>query len=251
MMVLVLCALGRRLSNPPLPVSRMNPRGGLLIALVGADGSGKSSLAKRVATWLRWKLDARVIYFGSGDGPSSFLRLPFRQVLRLVIAARRDTRQPIAPLRERVPTAVRALWALVLALEKRRRLMQVWRARNRGLVVVCDRYPQNQIMGFSDGPLLDRWKYARSPWLRMLARWEATPYAWAQAHAPDLVLRLRVTPWVAVRRKPEMQLDEVCRRERAVAELRFPIATRVRDVNADRAWDDVLLECKREVWEEL
>jgi thymidylate kinase len=183
----------------------MNPRGGLLIALVGADGSGKSSLAKRVVTWLRWKLDARVIYFGSGDGPSSFLRLPFRQVLRLVIAARSDTRRPVAPLRDRVPTPVRALWALVLALEKRRRLMQVWRARNRGLVVVCDRYPQNQIMGFADGPLLDRWQYARSPWLRMLARWEATPYAWAQAHAPDLVLKLRVTPGVAVRRKPEMR----------------------------------------------
>ena len=251
MLVLGLCAIGRKLSSPPLPVSRVNPRGGLLIAFVGADGSGKSSLAQRVVTWLRWKLDARVAYFGSGDGPSSLLRLPFRQVLRLVIARRGGTRQDITPLRDRVPTGVRALWALLLALEKRRRLRQAWRARNRGLVVVCDRYPQNQIMGFTDGPLLDRWQHSRSPWLRMLARWESAPYMWAQAHPPDLVLRLRVSPGVALRRKPEMRIEDVARREHAAGQLRFPTATRVRDVNANQPWDDVLLECKREVWEEL
>jgi hypothetical protein len=118
-------------------------------------------------------------------------------------------------------------------------------------VIVCDRYPQDQIKGFSDGPLLDRWRRSRWPWLRMLAHWEAMPYAWAISHPPDLVLKLRVTPVVAVRRKPEMRLDDVCRRERAIADLGFPVATRVREVNADRPWDDVLLECKREIWEEL
>ena len=249
MLFLVFCALGRKLPNPPMAVSRKNPRGGLLIAFLGADGSGKSSLAQRVVKWLRWKLDARVAYFGSGDGPSSLLRLPFRQALRWVIASRSGPR--ITPLRDRVPTGVRALWALVLALEKRRRLMQAWRARNQGLVIVCDRYPQDQIKGFSDGPLLDRWRRSRWPWLRMLARWEAMPYAWAISHPPDLVLKLRVTPVVAVRRKPEMRLDDVCRRERAIADLGFPVATRVREVNADGPWDDVLLECKREIWEEL
>jgi thymidylate kinase len=252
MMVLVGCRLGKRLSNPPMTVSRINPRGGVLIAFVGADGSGKSSLAHRIVAWLRWKVDARAVYFGSGDGPSSLLRLPLRQALRWVVAVRSNgSPKNVTSIRDRFPTGLRAIWALVLSLEKRRRLMQVWGARNRGLIVVCDRYPQNQVMGFSDGPLLHRWNDSPSTWLRRLARWEAAPYRWAQAHPPDLVLKLHVSPEVAIRRKPEMQLDEVSRRERAVTDLRFPNVTRVRDLNADRTWDDVLLECKREVWEEL
>jgi len=64
-------------------------------------------------------------------------------------------------------------------------------------------------------------------------------------------LRLRVSPGVALRRKPEMRIEDVARREHAAGQLRFPTATRVRDVNANQPWDDVLLECKREVWEEL
>jgi thymidylate kinase len=252
MIVLTLCRVGKRLPNAPITVSRVNPRGGVLIAFLGADGSGKSSLAKRVVSWLRWKIDARAFYFGSGDGPSSLLRLPLRQVLRWVIARRSGGKKSnVTPLRDRVPTGVRALWALVLSLEKRHRLRQVWGARNRGLIVVCDRYPQNQIMGYSDGPLLHRWKDSRSPLLRMLSRWEAAPYSWAEAHPPDLVLKLHVTPEVARRRKPEMRLDELARRECAISDLRFSTVTRVRNLNADRGWDEVLLECKREVWEEL
>src|SRR5262249_53264556 len=49
------CSLEKKLANPPVTMSRVNPRGGLLIAFVGADGSGKSTLAQRVAKWLRWK----------------------------------------------------------------------------------------------------------------------------------------------------------------------------------------------------
>jgi thymidylate kinase len=248
MVVLALCSWGRKRSNPPLTVSRINPRGGLVVAFVGADGSGKSTLAHRIVGWLRWKLDARVVYFGSGEGPSSLLRLPLRFVFRRARAARRQSE---TPFRDQVPTIALVIWALVLALEKRRRLKQVWQARNRGLLMVCDRYPQNQIMGFTDGPLLHRWKDSRSSWLRMLARWEFTPYAWAQANPPDLVLRLRVSPGVALGRKPDMRLEDITRRKRAIDDLRFPSVARVRDVNADRARDEVLLECKREVWKEL
>ncbi|HEV8481617.1 MAG TPA: hypothetical protein VGR66_12555, partial [Candidatus Eisenbacteria bacterium] len=114
-----------------------------------------------------------------------------------------------------------------------------------------DRYPQHQIMGFTDGPLLHRWQDSRSWWLRRLARWEAATYAWAQAHPPDLVLKLRVSPAVALGRKPEMRLEDVARRARAIADLHFTATGRVVVLDADRAGDDVLLACTREIWKEL
>ena len=146
--------------------------------------------------------------------------------------------------------ALRALWALVLAFEKRRTLRRAWSGRNRGMVMICDRYPQNQIMGFNDGPLLNGWRHAGRRMRRAAGRWEAVPYQRAEAHPPDLVIKLHVSPDIARARKPEMQLDEIRRRERAVTSLRFPASTVV-DIDADRPWDEVLLEIKRRVWENL
>jgi thymidylate kinase len=143
------------------------------------------------------------------------------------------------------------LWALLLALEKRQSLRRAWRARNRGIVMVCDRYPQHQIMGFNDGPLLDRWSRSPSGLLRALARWESIPYRWAEAQPPRLVIKLHVSPEVAVVRKPGMRPDEIQRRNGALASLRYPAGTRVVELDADRPWEAVLLDCKSRVWEIL
>jgi len=261
---LLYCAVGRKTLRLPGPISRTVPRGGLIVALVGPDGSGKSTLARTVAAWLCWKLDARIIYFGSGDGPSSLARLPMKAAQRILISfgfhrrrgidassfgpdAEGDPRRPASAL-ERV---ARSVWALALTREKRRTLRRAWRSRNRGMVIVCDRYPQNQVMGFNDGPLLHRWSDHRSRLLRALARWESIPYRWAEADPPDLVIKLRVSPEVARQRKPDMHPAEIQRRIRAVASLRYPARTRVVEVDSDRTWDEVLLEAKRHVWEAL
>ena len=40
---------------------------GVLIAFLGQDGAGKSTVTAEVNKWLRWKLDVRKYYMGSGD----------------------------------------------------------------------------------------------------------------------------------------------------------------------------------------
>ncbi len=255
----------RRFRRSAGPVSRTDPRGGVLVAFVGPDGAGKSRLVGEIAWWLRWKLDARVVYFGSGDGPSSAARRPLKAGLDLaralglrraparVASGGADDDGAGAP-RTRRPLPeelLRAVWALVLAHEKRQNLERAWRARNRGIVVVCDRYPQDQVTGFNDGPLLDHWRGSGSRLLRALARWESAPYRRAMANPPELVIKLHVSVPVARLRKPGMDEDELQRRRAALVRLRFPAATRVVDVDADRPWEAVLLECKQEVWRSL
>jgi hypothetical protein len=259
-------AVNRRYLHRPTPLRRVSPRGGTVIVLLGSDGSGKSTLAKALVAWLGVKLDVLPIYFGSGDGRGAFYRLPMRLVHRLLrpILRRRGSPRPfdengpasgLAPAPTGIIGSVRAAaripWALALSCEKRGKLRLMIRARNRGMIVICDRFVQNEVLGFNDGPLLAHWR--EHPWriCRALAAWEAQPYAEPVWDPPDLVIKLMVTPAVAVGRRPEMSVEAVAKRVRAVRSLPFPRTTRVVELSADAPFDEVAKAAKRFVWDEL
>jgi thymidylate kinase len=203
--------LNRRHLRLSWSLRRANPTGGRIIAILGPDGSGKSTIVKTLDKWLSWKLDVYPVYFGSGDGSASLLRLP----LKLAKAALSRPRAPKegAPtesgamgLKRKVSPA-RALWAVVLAWEKRAKLRRAVRARNRGMIVLCDRFPQTQVMGFNDGPLLAPWRESGSGLRKRLADWEYEVYERVRACAPDLAIKMDVPSEVAIARKPELVID--------------------------------------------
>ena len=57
----------------PRPWGRTPTSGGFIVCIIGADGSGKSTLTIEISRWLKFKLDAIPIYMGSGDGANFFL----------------------------------------------------------------------------------------------------------------------------------------------------------------------------------
>ncbi len=256
--------VNKRYLHFPMTTGRRIPSGGLIVVVLGCDGCGKSTASKVVMRWLSWKLHPIHIYMGSGDGPSSLLRWPMKIVAAL-------TRCPVEshgasnraePVRERPDPPQRGFrqwirlfgktpWALVLAQEKRGKLRTAGRASDRGMVVVCDRFPQCQIMGFNDGPLLSHWLDHRSRWRQSLARWEGRCYQLAQECPPDLVIKLNVSPEVALQRKDDMSLAEVLRRIDAVKSLRFPDQTEVVEINADEPLESVLSQVKHAIWRKI
>ncbi len=264
----LIASVKTRYLNSSLPVHRYSASGGMLIALMGCDGSGKSTHLHSVQHWLDGKLGTLPIYFGSGDGPASLLRWP----LKLVADALRKTPNyqaqrykveasspaaddpnstPGARSPSRLRMLAKALWALTLSLEKRSKLRQATAARQRGMVVICDRYPQNQTMGFNDGPLLNAWQQHSSRLLRGLARWEGAPYRAAEKYPPDMVVKLHLTAEIAVSRKPEMSLEE-CRRRIAVIEgLTYPAATQTLSLDATEPLETVLCKLKNSIWSKL
>jgi thymidylate kinase len=241
-----------------------DPRGGVIIAFLGADGSGKSTVTNAVASWLSWRMEVLPLYLGFGDGPVSWVRMPLRG-LKLLYARRR--RLPAAPqelpressAREmRVPSLrdiPRALWLVLwswsVVREKRSRLRQARRGRNLGLVVLCDRYPQAQIMGLGDGPLLGHWERHPWAWLRAVAKWELEAYREMEAVVPDLVIKLHVSPEVSAARKQDVSLDSLVRRVDVVKRVHFSARTQVAHVDADEPIEQVLLEVQRAIWEAL
>ncbi len=242
--------LNKRYLNAPQPLRRIAPTGGRIVAFLGSDGSGKSTLLQSLNRWLSWKLDVYPVYHGSGDGRASLLRLPLRLGLKLLKSRRRSAGDAAAQsAKPKRLHPARVLWALVLSWEKRAKLRSARHARNRGMIVLADRYPQAQVPGFNDGPLLGAWQTHPARLFRALARWERQPYEWATRYPPDLVVKLRVSPEVAHGRKPEMPLNDFRRRVAAVESLDF--ATEVVVVDADRPADEVLYHVKRLVWELL
>jgi thymidylate kinase len=116
----------------------------------------------------------------------------------------------------------------------------------RGLIVITDRYPQNQTASYNDGPLLAHLR--RVPlWIR---RFETAVYARARRLPPDLVIKLQTSPETNARREPEMHPSRIQRRVAALKCLEFPGA-RVVCVDAEQPLADVLRTVKREIWRVL
>jgi hypothetical protein len=253
-------AVNRRLLRLPVPARRTNPTGGLVIAFLGPDGSGKSTVAHEIREWLGWKLDVYPTYFGSGTGSASALRWPLKLALGLYRRLRPSSKavsltggNPASGSQapDRGIAKLRWIWALVLAREKRSKMRSVVRARNRGMAVLCDRYPQVQVLGFNDGPLLAGWLESPWRWRRWLARWEFDVYRTAARNAPDFAIKLKWTPEVAHRRKPEASEAEVSRRLGALAQIEYGERCEHLVVDVDRPLEDVLADVKRAIWERL
>jgi hypothetical protein len=170
--------LSRKYFHWALPLRRVSPRGGAIVVFLGSDGAGKSTACTDTVAWLGQKLDVVPVYFGSGDGPSSLVRMPLQFARRMVRprAPKSGPREPRTTWRGGFMGVALIAWALALSLEKRGKIRRMIRARNQGLIVVCDRFAQNQVDGFNDGRLLT--PLAQSSWriARALATWEARPY---------------------------------------------------------------------------
>jgi hypothetical protein len=152
----------------------------------------------------------------------------------------------------RLKALAKVPWALVLSYEKRRKLRGALRARNSGMVVICDRYPQCQVMGFNDGPLLSDWLDRPDGLLRAVAQWEFTPYHWSEIYPPDLVIKLDVSPEIAIRRKPDdSSIERIRLRIDAIKSLRYPATTEVVTIDANDVVNQVLLKVKRVIWERI
>jgi hypothetical protein len=244
--------LNDRLLHAPRPWSRRVPGGGCVVAVVGVDGSGKSTAVRSIRSWLGAEVDVIPVYFGTGDGRPSLLLLPFK-LLSLVIARLMTTRPKGSShgnVTGREPGLLYSVlmmgWAAAVAMDKRGKLLAARRGADRGLVVVADRYPQNEDVTYSDAPLLQRLRW--SP--RWLHRLETQTYELAGRLPPDLVIKLEVSAATLARREPDMNVDVIQQRIEGFRRLAFTGARTVL-VRAEQPLPDVLRAIKREVWRTL
>ncbi len=189
------------------------------------------------------------VYLGTGNGRASLLLLPLKLMVplatKLVGARPKEASDGKVSGRRRgvLYTTLLTVWATVVAIEKRGKLISAHRGADRGVLVLTDRYPQDEILDFNEAPMLARLNNVPA-WLR---RFEANAYAPARRLPPDLVVKLIVSQATAERREPELSPTVIERRLEAVKKLKFAGATVV-SIDAEQPLERVSLAIKREVW---
>ena len=230
----------------PVRYRKLVAGGGAIVAIIGSDGSGKSTQSQRLLNWLHYKLDAHLLYMGSGDGQTG-LANSLRKALSRMWKKRKIHNTELKktmPAGGAAPFSLK-LWRLFDLLLLRRKLRLVRRARlmaNAGSIMLLDRYPQSRFPGISDGP-----RQQHGYGFRWAARMEQRLLAEAEQLGPDMVIKLRVSPDVASTRKPDHDANVIRRKCQIIDELSFPRSETL-VLDADAPLESVTLAAQAGLW---
>jgi thymidylate kinase len=206
-------ALGKLKRLPGKSKNKVLQSGGAVVAFIGGDATGKSTLVTESARWLGRTFAVRTFHLGKP--PHTCLTFPLWLVLpiarRLFPDQRHAARRIVGvagnenePQQNSAPpggaSIIYAIRALGLAWDRSVHVCRAQRAAAEGDIVFCDRYPSDE-WGATDGPRLqfrasdNSW---RSRFMNWLARCEHRLYR--QNPPPDVALRLKVSLATAKRR---------------------------------------------------
>lgn len=252
-----------RLVNSPVVLLRINPRGGLVIAIIGADGSGKSTVINSLQSTFKKKLDVYKIYFGQGVGKISWYRGVLSSFKRGLSIIKKSVKTNQTNGQKQVPkqaalknqfgiitSVYDCIESLMVAQERYSNLKRMQIAKKRGMLVICDRYPQNQFWGYNDGPRLQHLAQSKNPFLRIIAKREARIYKLFEQKTPDIIFKLIADAEVIEARKPgETSLEILRAKIDWVKQLKFPDNCQVVTVNAEEPLEKVLFTIRKKIWE--
>lgn len=240
-----------RPAMPAQPVMPLQATGGgprtLLagvVAVIGADGTGKSTLTADLIKSLGDMGPVQRFYLGlvSGEMGEKIKQLPLIGV-RLEAHLAKKAQRAQDP-QHKLPGTGTGLVMYLLSLWRARQFRRLVALSRQGVIVITDRYPQAEIPGFNyDGPgLLDA---GCDTWLvRKLAVRELERYRWMANHVPSLVLRLNVDLDTALARKPDHRASEISDKIAVAPQLRFNGA-RIIDIDASGPYAQVLETAQR------
>ena len=212
---------------------------GPLIAVVGCDGSGKSTVSAAVLEYARQFGPAEAVHLGkqSGNIGRAVARWPIvgRKLDRTIESQTIKTRGPRGRTN---PKLLAALVVYAFVIRRRRRFDDMLARWHRGTIIIADRFPQIDVPGGYDGPLLAS-DAPGNVAVRWLARHERRQFEWMAGHRPDLIVRLNVDLETALTRKPDHKRDALRRKIEATPLFRFGGAPII-DIDSAQPLADVL-----------
>lgn len=222
------------------PADSRRPLAGV-IAVVGSDGSGKSTLTADLLAGLREERPAELLYLGQSSGNIAewirglaLIGPAFERYLRRKgETAHAEDDKPPSP---DIPTA---LVIYLLSRWRHHKFRRMLALARRGMVVITDRYPQAEVPGFyfdGQGLNLDA---AAPGMVRWLARRELRLYRRMASRVPALVIRLNVDAETAYARKPDHKLSMLRDKVRVIPMLDFNGA-RILDLDGRDPYPQVL-----------
>lgn len=213
-----------------------------LIAVIGSDGSGKSTVCEHLINFVKKYGPAVRVHLGkqAGNVGRSVAKLPVMgNSLGKVIERNKVS------ITKSLPGPLPALVIMSFVLRRLLRFRRMLAFRRRGLMVLTDRFPQVQIPGAYDGTILPA-DAPGSRFVKWLAGRERAAFQWMAGHKPDLVIKLNVDFDVACARKPDHRRETLARRIAVTPLLTFEGAQIV-DIDANKPLDEVLCDVEKAV----
>ncbi|MBN2298596.1 MAG: hypothetical protein JXM72_08375 [Deltaproteobacteria bacterium] len=226
---------------PALKNKKVLPETGRIIALVGADGSGKSTLVRDLQSWLSWKLSVRTVYFGI---PESMVTSCVQTVNRVLGIAEKylPGKQVKKNLRYIMRYTDAGQWIFIargrLALFKKSRKLA-----SSGSIVITDRYPLALFKSMDhpmDGPRLQ----SQAIYMPFAVNLEKSTYD--QIGLPDRIFALQADFPALRKRKDNLDEQQHIKKVEAVNALKPSEC--IMPINVNRPYEDVLKDLKREIW---
>jgi len=212
--------------------------GGSVVALLGGDGSGKSTCADALDTWLQSSIATLHVHMGR----------PTRSLATLVVGG-------ILKVLRRTHASPRLLAHLELlrfACTARDRYTLYRRARRfaaGGGIAICERYPLPEGWALA-GPSAEQGRAleAQSRFATRVREWERSLYE--RMTAPDVLFLLRLDPETAVNRKTTEPAEYVRARAKKTAETDWS-RSGARIIDAAQPLPQVVARLKAELWSTL
>ena len=232
------------------PVRKQLVAGGAVVAVLGGDGSGKSTAVDGLTRWLSGTFVVRRVHLGRPRKSPTTLAVKSALVAGRRLGLFADLAEPTAPPADlqRPPSLGWLAWHTLTARDRYRLYRRARRVAANGGIVVCDRFPVSQLHSM-DGP---RTAWARDlPGLGPVGGWLVRREAgyYAAFTRPDVLAVLRVPPEIAVQRKTDEPSAYVRRRAGEVWDAAWDEHTHVVDAALPAA--EVLARLRAVVWEGL
>jgi thymidylate kinase len=199
-----------------------------LIAIIGCDGSGRSTVSEEILVWARGYGPARAAHLGKQQGNTGrwFARLPLAgKWFERFIGGKAGTVHS-SRARNKAPDIIPAIVMHAFTLRRVRQFRRMLALRQQGLIVIADRYPQLDFPSAFDGPDMSV-DAQGNRFVSWLAQREQTAFEWMTSYRPDLVIRLNVDLDTAFARKPDHRREALKRKIEITPQLTFngaPIA---------------------------
>ena len=233
--------------------------GGRIIALIGPQATGKSTIAAELKKWLGVELAVTTLH--AGKPPRTWvtllpsLAIPLARKLMPGKATVKIEKDAIDNNSRKFPL-IFIIRKVMLAWDRRALLQKAWRRARNGKIIVSDRYPSD-LVGAIDGATFrdEAIEAERSPLKRALMKLERRIYD--DICPPDLVLELTVSTEKAIERNlkrnkkgPKQTTDYVRLRHSMKYKPVFH-DTPVVKISTDEDFDEMMLKIKQIVWAAL
>ncbi|CAI3950999.1 Thymidylate kinase (Tmk) (PDB:3LV8) [Commensalibacter communis] len=208
-----------------------------LIAFIGCDGSGKSTLSLEITSALSKIRPTQRCYLGQGSGNIGRRIREIKYIgpiLDRVIEKKATTARKKG---NKIPGVLTALVIFLFSCIRYYNFKNMTKARQNGVLVVTDRYPQTTIYGFYDGPGLSA-AHTTNWFISKLVQWEYKLYDRMASVKPDIIFRLNIDVDTAFARKQDHDYELLKAKVEVTPKLSFRGAYIV-DVDATLPYEEV------------